>query len=46
MAVRDTILNAREPTRLLFTDLPKACGFEPIAVNTTASKPVQMFVKR
>jgi hypothetical protein len=44
-AVRDIILNAREPAKLLFTDLPKACGFEPISPNTTVSKPVQAFVK-
>jgi hypothetical protein len=44
-AVRDIILNAREPAKLLFTDLPKACGFEPISPNTTVSKSVQSFVK-
>jgi hypothetical protein len=44
-SVRDIILNAREPAKLLFTDLPKACGFEPISPNTTVSKPVQAFVK-
>ncbi len=44
LAVRDTILNAREPARLLFTDLPKACGFEPITVDATVGKAVQAFV--
>jgi hypothetical protein len=44
-AVRDIILNAREPAKLLFTDLPKACGFEPISSDATVSKPVQAFVK-
>lgn len=28
-AIRDLLLNAREPARLLFADLPKACGLEP-----------------
>lgn len=45
VAVRDTILNAREPARLLFRDLPKACGFDPITVEAAAGKPVQTFVK-
>jgi hypothetical protein len=45
LAVRDSILSAREPARLLFTDLPKACGFEPIPVDATAGKPIQAFVK-
>ncbi len=45
LAVRDIILSAREPAKLLFTDLPKACGFEPISPDATASKPVRAFVK-
>ena len=45
LAVRDAILNAREPVKLLFTALPKACGFEPIRVETSASKTVPIFVK-
>lgn len=45
LAVRDIILNAREPAKLLFTDLPKACGFEPIPADATAGKSVQAFVK-
>ncbi len=45
LAVRDTILNAREPVKLLFTELPKACGFEPVQAETTASKTVPVFVK-
>jgi hypothetical protein len=45
LAVRDVILNAREPAKLLFTELPKACGFDPIPTDATASKPVQAFVK-
>lgn len=45
LAVRDAILNAREPVKLLFTTMPKACGFEPIHVETSASKIVPIFVK-
>lgn len=45
LAVRDTILSAREPATLLFTDLPKACGFECFAANTSAGKSVPLFVK-
>ena len=45
LAVRDIILNAREPAKLLFTELPKACGFDPILSDATANKPVQAFVK-
>ncbi len=44
LAVRDTILNAREPVTLLFTDLPMACGFEPIAADATSGKAVHTFV--
>lgn len=45
LTVRDTILNAREPAKLLFTELPKACGFEPILQDSTHGKPIQPFVK-
>lgn len=45
LAVRDAILNAREPVRLLFTELPKACGFAPIRVEASASQTVPSFVK-
>lgn len=45
LAVRDIILNAREPALLLFSDLPKACGFEPIAAQTSATKVTLAFVK-
>jgi hypothetical protein len=31
LAVRRTLLEAREPVRLVFTDLPKACDLPPIA---------------
>lgn len=45
LAVRDTILNAREPASLLFTDLPKACGFGRFAADAAANKSVPIFVK-
>jgi hypothetical protein len=45
LAVRDTILNAREPASLLFSDLPKACGFERFSSDATPGKSVQLFVK-
>jgi hypothetical protein len=45
LAVREVILNAREPSRLLFSDLPMACGFDPIKADAVTSKPVLAFVK-
>ena len=45
LTVRDTILNAREPARLLFSDLPKACGFEAIGADASATKATLAFVK-
>lgn len=45
LAVRDAILAAREPSKLLFNDLPKACGFEPFPTNAVASKEVQAFIR-
>lgn len=45
LGVRDVILNAREPARLLFNDLPRACGFEAFAPNATGGKEVQACVK-
>ena len=45
LAVRDAILAAREPSKLLFTDLPKACGFEPFPATAAASKEVQAFIR-
>ena len=35
-AVRDALLTATEPDVLLFTDLPVACGVEPLAAETPA----------
>ena len=45
LAVRDAILSAREPAKLVFTDLPKACGFEPFATKKSRNKQVEAFVK-
>jgi hypothetical protein len=45
LAVRTVILDAREPVKLLFVDLPQACGFDPIETTATRSKPGQAFVK-
>jgi hypothetical protein len=45
-AVRDAILNAREPSRLVFTDLPGACGFDPIEEKPKDKGPLQGFVRR
>jgi hypothetical protein len=45
LKVRDTILDAREPAKLLFSDLPAACGFDAIGVEASDSKSAHMFVK-
>jgi hypothetical protein len=45
IAVRDAILAARDPSRLLFNDLPKACGFDPFPANATGNKEVQLFIR-
>lgn len=34
LSVRDTILNARDPAKLVFSELPKACGFESLSTLT------------
>ena len=47
IAVRDAILNAREPGVLVFNDLPTACGFEPFSVRSQVkTKKVHGFVER
>jgi len=47
LAVRDVILSAREPAKLLFDDLPKACGFEAFTVDSNIkSELIRDFVKR
>jgi hypothetical protein len=45
LAVRQAILEAREPSRLLFQDLPVACGFDPIEAKSSSGAPVKSFVK-
>ena len=45
LAVRDAILTAREPSKLLFNDLPEACGFEPFPATVAAGKEVQGFIR-
>jgi len=46
VAVRDAILTAREPVKLLFDDLPKACGFEPFKIeNVVEDRTVKDFVQ-
>jgi hypothetical protein len=45
LAVRDTILNAREPAAFLFSDLPKACGFGPISALQSETKQSLLFAK-
>jgi hypothetical protein len=44
IAVRDAILGAREPARLLFTELPVACGFDPIEAHSVNAVPIKSFV--
>ncbi|MCI0724324.1 MAG: hypothetical protein L0338_35975 [Acidobacteria bacterium] len=44
LAVRDVILNAREPAKLVFAGLPQACGFDPIGTDVNKNKPVHLFV--
>ncbi len=44
IAVRDSILTAREPATLIFTDLPRACGFDSIGADARNNKTLQMFV--
>jgi hypothetical protein len=39
LAVRDTILRAKEPGTLVFRDLPKACGYEPLDSGKRSALP-------
>lgn len=49
-AVRDALLNAREPTALVFDSLPRACGYEPFTNEThrtaKAKKEVAAFLSQ
>ena len=44
IAVRDAILNAREPVKLVFTSLPNACGFDSFLPNQTKADQIPSFV--
>lgn len=49
LAVRAMISEAREPGPLLFTDLPRACGFDPFQEgeeNSQQSRKIKLFVTR
>ena len=45
VAVRDAILGAREPSTLLFTELPRACGREPFRPDAVNTEQVRLFVR-
>lgn len=46
LAVRDALLNAREPSSLLFVDLPEACGLPRVPVRKrSASGDVKKYVR-
>lgn len=45
IAVRNAILNAKDPAKLLFVDLPVACGHEPFKMDqNTSNKSAETFV--
>lgn len=44
LAVRDVLLAAREPSTLLFVDLPGACGFREFGDGRRSSKEIDKFV--
>lgn len=46
IAVRDVIMNAHEPLKLLFTELPKACGNMSFSTGRTEEKDIQAFIKK
>lgn len=43
--VRDALLKAEEPATMLFSDLPRACGYEPIAARRPAPRDIEAFVE-
>ena len=45
LAVRQALLEAREPAKLLFSDLPTACGFDAIEARPATGKPIKSFVR-
>lgn len=47
LTVRDVILSAREPVKLLFDDLPKACGFDVFTADSNIKNElIRDFVKK
>jgi hypothetical protein len=46
LAIRDALLNAREPSTLLFEQLPSACGLPPVPVRQkSASEDIKKYVR-
>ena len=45
VAVRDALTSAKEPDRLLFDALPRACGSEPFAPGTANSEALREFIE-
>jgi len=43
--LRNTIISAREPVKLIFTDLPAACGFEPFSNDDHRAQSDHLLVK-
>jgi len=47
VAVREALLSARDPKVMVFTDLPRACGVDPISVGEEPSEAdVECFLQR
>lgn len=44
VAVRDALLAATEPATLLFADLPRACGFAPVASRRASGRDTDAFI--
>lgn len=45
-AIREALLRAREPGKMLFEALPEACGVRPITVGKDSERDVDDFLKR
>lgn len=47
VAVREALMSARDPKAMVFTDLPRACGLDPIAIGEEPSEvDVDCFMQR
>ncbi|MFN8828895.1 MAG: hypothetical protein ACK5W0_03405 [Labrys sp. (in: a-proteobacteria)] len=46
LAVRDTLLSAREPATLIFTDLPRACRLSDFAIGQADDSSIDNFIER